>query len=319
MLATFVGALAFTTPTIKSRSSPIVCSEGFCRAPDFLSSGEQASERAVVNVLGRWAKSSDWDTIGIAKVLDDCLDGKVENYPEGLPVEATPRRRDFCKRQGQVQRYIFNKTVVLLPFENEALAASVGATAAELNAEPLEPFAVDVVFDALAASQSGIVGIADCDERRASYETAEGAFDKEAFAEGLSTARRNIIASYAVYPGIPNAIFLFLGWRLDAFSAAQDNVADVLSVVQTNFAESPGAVLLPLLPLALVGYGAANPPRSSKAASEAAYADKLFLKERVSTRLATEAKAATKTEVATEAEVTIETATEDEVSTPTLS
>ena len=76
--------------------------------------------------------------------------------------------------------------VGLLPFTDDALAASVGCTAAELNAEPIDQLAVDVVFDALAESQSGIVGREECDARRAAFTAADGAFDAAAFADGLS-------------------------------------------------------------------------------------------------------------------------------------
>lgn len=257
----------------------------FCRASDLLSTGDAVSARAIVNVIGRWQASTEWDSIGVAKTLDEVLAGERTDYPEGGSVEASPRRREFCKRQGVVQRFILNSTVGLLPFENEALAASVGATARELNAEPIDPRAVDVCFDALSASQSGIINREECDERRAGFETADGAFDDVAFADALSTARRNIVLSYALYPGLPNAIFLFLAWRLDAFSGALESADDVLGVVQQNWETmGVGSLLLPLLPLGLIAYGAANPPSSSKAAGEARAADRLFVKEKVRQR-----------------------------------
>ena len=92
------------------RTPSIVCSEGYCRAGDFLQLGERVDERAVVNVLGRWREVEQWDTIGVARELDEVLEGVRSDYPVGLNVEATPRRREFCKRQGVVQRFILNAT-----------------------------------------------------------------------------------------------------------------------------------------------------------------------------------------------------------------
>ena len=52
-----------------------------------------------------------------------------------------------------MQRWAHNENLALLPFGEAlddggvALAASVGATPAELQAEPLDPLALDVVFD----------------------------------------------------------------------------------------------------------------------------------------------------------------------------
>ena len=65
----------------------------------------------------------------------------------------TPQRRGFCLRRGLVQRYWLGQNVGLLPFCSAAMARSVGCTAAELSALPINPLAVEVVFDALSQSQ----------------------------------------------------------------------------------------------------------------------------------------------------------------------
>ena len=65
----------------------------------------------------------------------------------------TPQRRGFCLRRGLVQRYWLGQNVGLLPFRASAMAKSVGCSASELNALPINPLAVDVVFDALSQSQ----------------------------------------------------------------------------------------------------------------------------------------------------------------------
>ena len=73
----------------------------------------------------------------------------------------TPARRAFCNRNNLVQRWVHSENVGLLPFTDEAMAASVGATAAELDAEPIDKLAAEIVFDALSASQSGVCPIDD--------------------------------------------------------------------------------------------------------------------------------------------------------------
>ena len=194
------------------RASSVACSiaDGFCRGDDLFQTGSKADARAIVNVLGRWQKTDEWDTIGIAKELDEILAGErtyevVEISPidggDRDYVQKSPRRRDFCKRKGVVQRYILGETVGLLPFNNAAMAASVGATCDELNAEPIDPFAVDVVFDALSESKSGIEIKADVEARRASFQKMNGKFDEEAFAASLSEARAKIIKSLCFFPG----------------------------------------------------------------------------------------------------------------------
>ena len=291
------------------RAGPIVCGEGYCRASDLFQTGPRVAPREAVKLLGRWRSSEEWDSIGVAKALDEVLAGERSEYDEGLSVEATPRRRDFCRRKGLVQRYIFNATVGLLPFRMKRLAESVGATLYELDIEPIEPLAIDIVFDALAESQSGIVSAKECDQRRASFETADGAFDHVAFEAALARGRRKILTSYAIWPGVPSTISLIAAVQLDAASALSASLGDVLSVVNTNLENGPAALLLPLLPLALVAYGAANPPSSNKAAGEAAARDRRFVATRVSLRQ--------ETELATEAETLSRTA--EEVPTPTTS
>ena len=134
--------------------------------------------------------------------------------------------------RSQAQRYWHEQNVGRLSFRSDALAASVGCTAAELDAREarvhpdtppplvhptsfthhprppssrrhlaqISPLACDVVFDALSRSQSGITDKLGCDERRASYETAQGGFDADAFEEDLARGRANVAKSYAIYP-----------------------------------------------------------------------------------------------------------------------
>ena len=53
---------------------------------------------------------------------------------------------------------------------------------------------------------------------------------------------------------------------------------------------------MPALPVALVAWGAANPPKTNKAVQEAAAADKIFLETRIRTRMETKAKTEAETE-----------------------
>ena len=276
----------------------------FCRTSDLLQAKDQATARQVVNVIGRWKTVEDWDTIGLSAELDGILAGRIpyKAPPKGQAVDtaATVRRRDFCINRNLCQRYMFSRNVGLLPFKDNALAASVGATARELNGEPLEPLALDVVFDALMESQGGVLDKGVCDERRAAFDKAAsdgGGFDAEAFTEALSRGRRNILLSYAVYPGIPNSIFLLTAIKLDALNtfllpASQD----VLATLRTNY-EDLGlfSLLLPVLPLSIIAYGAANPPKANKAAGEAAAADRVYIAQKLRTKLSTEQETPTPT------------------------
>lgn len=155
--------------------------------------------------------------------------------PTALPHRALlshARSGDTRRGRSQAQRHWHEQNVGRLSFRSDALAASVGCTAAELDAREarvhpdtpptlvhptsfthhprppssrrhlaqVSPLACDVVFDALSRSQSGITDKLGCDERRASYETAQGGFDADAFEEDLARGRASVARSYAIYP-----------------------------------------------------------------------------------------------------------------------
>ena len=88
-------------------------------------------------------------------------------------------------RNKLVQRYWMGENVGLLPFTDEKLAASVGKTAAEIDAMPINPLAADVVFDALSTSNAGILARSVCDEQRASFQDADGSFNERKFSDDL--------------------------------------------------------------------------------------------------------------------------------------
>ena len=145
--------------------------------------------------------------------------------PHRCWVAKTPERRSFCIRQGLVQRYWFAENVGLLPFRSKALAASVGSSATELNRQPISPLAVEVVFDALARSKSGILKREMCDERRASY-ASTGGFDAAALASDLSRGRLKVAGSSLIFPGGPFLVQAGLFYKLDGWSQTLDYLTD---------------------------------------------------------------------------------------------
>ena len=221
----------------------------FARAPNLLDLGdEKVTARQIVNVLGRWTTHTQWwEGIGVSvnleailndpskmaelKPMSEAVRTKSGNLRRALSPEEkaarsparTPARRAFCNRNNLVQRWVHSENVGLLPFTDEAMAASVGATAAELDAEPIDKLAAEIVFDALSASQSGVCPIDDCNARRASYtDAATGGFDADAFAAGLRRAKLNICGAYAVYPGALNLVMLGVAIKLDAYHLGLD-------------------------------------------------------------------------------------------------
>jgi len=189
----------------------------FCRAKDLLSNGETATAREVVNVLGRWTSHAQWNEIGIATLLDreNPAVGFLEFRRKRVAVDAdrTPMRRAACKKLNQAQRFLLRENVAKLPFKSARLAASVGATAGELNREPISELACDIVFDALCTSQSSIVEKGIADAKRAAFEAADGSFAPDVFGAELNAGRRVIATSYAFFPGSLNAIVLYLFFR----------------------------------------------------------------------------------------------------------
>ena len=144
----------------------------------------------------------------------------------------TPQRRGFAKRNGLVQRVWHNENVGLLPFRSRAMAESIGCTAAELNRLPLNPTACEVVFDALSESQGGITGAAECDARRASYETDAGGFDAAAFDAALVRGRLNVVNAYLFFPVGPSLIsWLVLLTKADGLRITQEYLQQTQAVL----------------------------------------------------------------------------------------
>lgn len=136
------------------------------------------------------------------------------------------------------------ENVALLPFTDEAMAASVGATVEELNAEPISPLAAEVVFDALCGSMSGVAYQERCDTMRSSFVDSEtGGFDASRFGSALDEARSEIGRAVVIFPGLPLLVLLLVAnkWAPVALEYAR-GIGDVL---EASVAESPAALLLP--------------------------------------------------------------------------
>jgi len=228
----------------------------FGRSSDLLQiGGNKVTARQVVNVLGRWNASEDWDSIGRTGRMDDYSSGDYydddvqtlrTNFSSGAAyyMARRPQRRAFCKTYGLVQRWAHAENVAMLPFTDEALASSVGATVEELNAEPIDELAAQVVFDALCGSMSGVVEQERCDEMRATFVTSSGSFDEEAFSFALDEARGTISGALLVFPGLP---ILVVGLVANKWSpVALASLSGIASQVQASVDESgPAALLLP--------------------------------------------------------------------------
>jgi hypothetical protein len=233
----------------------------FRRSSDLLGTGEAVSKRQIVNAMGRWRTRSDWNEgIGRKGLLDDYRSG--DYYDEDVSELATnfdqpreyyiarrPQFLDFCERYGLVARWVHRENVGLLPFpddeEGRVLAASVNATVAELNAEPVNEMAADVLFDAM--SQTGLIGFAEQDEvdrARASFLTAEGRFDEDAFGASLVRSRLNTAAALSAARVLPALILGGIGYRYLPELLAM--ASDIEAQVKANWQYSPVASLIPI-------------------------------------------------------------------------
>lgn len=191
--------------------------------------------------LGRWKTRHEWNDAGIGHkaLIDDFRNG--DYYEEDVQkiqtdfsrqersvhyIARRPQFMDFCERYGLVARWVHRENVGSLPFPDDAagraLAASVGATVAELNAEAVEPLAADVVFDAL--SHTGMVGFADSedvDRKRASFLTAAGGFNAERFDGSLARSRLNTASALSAVRVVP---------PLFAFGVAYHHLPQILEM-----------------------------------------------------------------------------------------
>jgi len=234
----------------------------------------EVSARQVVNALGRWKTRHEWNDAGIGHkaLIDDFRNG--DYYDEDVQKMRTdftkqarsvhyiarrPQFMDFCERYGLVARWVHRENVGSLPFPDDeagrALAASVGATVEELNAEPVDETAADVVFDAL--SHTGMVGFADSedvDRKRASFLTTDGGFNAETFDRSLAISRVNTASALSAVRVVPPLFAVGVGYH--HLPQILEMSADFQAQIERNWAHHPWTFLLPVVPLVAIVYRA---------------------------------------------------------------
>lgn len=113
----------------------------------------------------------------------------------------TRKRYDMAQRMGMVERVALQINGPSLPFTNEKLAASVGRTVEDFNAMPVSGAAIDIVFDALVESKSGLITPKELSSRRDGILNVDGdgSFNELKFRLGLYKSRGIIIASWFMF------------------------------------------------------------------------------------------------------------------------
>ena len=251
-------------PAVMSENEPIDASFPVRRRTQY--TGDQVTARQVVNVLGRWKSRTDWNDAGIGRkrLIDDYRTG--DYYEEDLPKMATDFNKPmqyYIARRPPIHGFLravwprrqmeyHRENVGTLKFEdteeNRALAASVGATVEELNAEPVEELAADVVFDAL--SQTGMVGFAEeeeVDRKRASFIGGDGSFNADAFGKSLVRSRVNSAAALSGVRVIPPSIMVGIGYHyLPQIIQMKDEIETQFKM---NMDTHPWTILVPIVTL----------------------------------------------------------------------
>ena len=143
----------------------------------------------IINVVGRWESASEWQTRTLFTVIED-------TRTESEYQSATKQRYEKAQKMGCVERIALRQNVRNLPFTNDKLAASYGLTVDDFNAVPVNRDAVNIVYDALAESKSGLIPPDVVDKRRAAWLTEEGGFDEGRFLIGLNKSRALVIFSW---------------------------------------------------------------------------------------------------------------------------
>ena len=146
----------------------------------------------LANVLGRWDSASEWGTrseFALVKAK------RKEDMAQG----ATKKRFEMAQRIGVVERVALLQNVPKMPFRNAKLAAAFGRSVADFETMPVTKVALDVVFDALVESKSGLIKPELCDERRARWMTPEGGLDEGAIRAGLYRSRIVVLFSWLFF------------------------------------------------------------------------------------------------------------------------
>jgi len=163
------------------------------KSGDALSSSE-ATLLDIVNVLGRWKSCEEWRTrtqFTEAAEKSPASSGMLGSGPKfDVAQQVGSRERyDMAQRLGLAERLAFQHNAPKLPFRDAALAESFGLSVRDFAEMPVDPAAVDIVYDALAQSKSGLISAKTIDERRKKFQKSDGSFRDGKFALGLYTAR----------------------------------------------------------------------------------------------------------------------------------
>ena len=153
---------------------------------------ERATARQIVGVVGRFTDSASWrDRSSFATVDDASAD---------TPLQAeTENRYAVAKKLGQVERVAFLQNVPKLSFEDERLAASVGATVDDFaSGDSVDEATMQIVFDALAQSKTSLLKQDDADARIAAWRGADGGFDADAFGAGAVIAANAVLYFFLI-------------------------------------------------------------------------------------------------------------------------
>jgi len=145
----------------------------------------------VINVLGRMGPATEWGPRDFFVDVDAKMARKeIEDNSWTL------KRYEMAQRMGTVERVSLQINAPGLPFTNAALAASVGKTIEDFEAVPVSRAAVNVVFDALVESKSGLIEPDLCDKRKSQIVLADGTFNELAFRFGLYKSRAIVVLSW---------------------------------------------------------------------------------------------------------------------------
>ena len=194
MLATcaFV-PLAFSAGPARApgRAAPVLMSvdtsKVFKRA-EFWDGGD-ATILDIINVLGRFEEASQF---GTRTEFAEVKNYRLEDEAQG----ATLQRYEMAQRMKVVERIALLQNCPKMPFTNAPLAASVGKSVDEFNAMKVSPDAVQLVFDVLSQSKSGLIPPDVINSRRAGLTNADGSFNEGAFSFALYKARALVIVSW---------------------------------------------------------------------------------------------------------------------------
>lgn len=231
MLATVAASLcAFSTsprlgtPTMSLANNP--ANDMVYRRAEFWDgfSTNTATMIDIVNVLGRWEKCDEWSTR--TKFTE------VENPRDTSEAQAgTLNRYEMAQNLGVVERVALQQNCPQLPFRDAGLAAGVGLSVSDFADMPVKPAAVNIVYDALAESRSGLLPAEKIEARRNAWLNENGALNSISFATSLYKARFAVILSWFLF-GKGNIVGIIVILKVIGDALGDSSLFDVLMANQ---------------------------------------------------------------------------------------